>query len=708
MSRRPFTPDRAGNSKPTQYNHKRVGFTEKLEAVYGSVIDDVLTTEVRNTLSPAYYRTAYGITTSNSEAGVVSDKSGDALTSALGILDDTVAAWRWDGFSLKLPSVLEASVDVVVDFVNTITGFLEVIKGILEIVAAFPAGLSDALKILVDSLKARIDEILGLFNGDTGIYGINIPLSSPSDAKVSEKVAFLKSATSTVKLGVSKALVGVDVSPSSIAGRATLAMLPTSVDLPQSVGGTQGFIDTLESSLNDVGDLNRPTFGPNAWVGGYVIMYGGSDLVALKGIIDRIGSVFKSVGLEQSKAFPPRPTGLSLEVLSPKLTPEYLGSPRVAVRWDRPKLKFSLSNFFPHWEPVEDIICRVVDPYTLSISDRYDKALQYNSFYGSIDDFDLLDTVVARYTSKMYPQFHIDNSFSFDDTGKTYTYRVGRYYRRRTGADTYDPGKLLVLGAPSSVLIPAEPSKSRSFAPDWTSATIGQFLPAEFVELLNTLRETIFNILDVLTDIPNLLSEMIQNIIDEIQKWLDLAKKLQAILALIKKVLDIGYGAWAMGFFGLGGNQFLMDTLKASINNPPKNAGKASTAKPQGDNFLDRTVSTFENTSFTDFTASSVVPDFGPKDSVGGFVLLTGDESLQAAQQTYSILKTLFGGGEKQSRSAAGLSYDVDQYLGVSAVPDYSSSIDAILGPAPVVDKKTMFAENLSGTSDANKASDGC
>ena len=711
MSRRPFNPDRAGNSKPTKTTHQRVGFTERLEAVYGTVLEDVLTPEVRNTLVPAYYKTGYGITTSNSEAGVIGDQSGDALTSALGILDDTVAAWRWDGFSVKLPAGLETTVEVISDFINTITGFLEAVKAVLQVIASFNVGLGDALKVLVDSLKARIDEILGLFTGDTGIYAINIPLSSPSDARVAEKVEFLKSATSTIKLSVSKALSGVNVSSSSIAGRATLAMLPSQVDLPQSIGGTQGFINTLEASLIDKGDLNRPQLGPNAWVGGYVIMYGGSDLIALKKIIDKIARLFDKVRIDTSKAFPPRPTGLTLEVLSPKVTSNSSGSPRVAVRWDRPKLKFSLSNFFPHWEPLLDVIYRIRDPYSVPVSQRYDNALVYSSFHTGNEDKYLDSTVIASYDANMYPQYHIDEDFTPEDLGRIYTYKVGRYYRRRTGPSTYDNGRVLLVSAESSVLLPTEPSSSRSFAPDWTSASIGDFLPAALIDLLNSLREVIFNILDVLTDIPNLLAELIQNIIDEIQKWIDLSKKLQSILALIKSLLDIGYGAWAMGFFGLGGNKFLMDTLKSSIDNPPKNAGKTSQASPPASqtlsDFVTNTEVRFDNATWTDFTAASVVPDFGPSDSVGGFVLMAGDESMQAVLQTFKILKTLFGGGEKEE-SAAAKSYQVDQLLGVSAVPDYSADIDAILGPAPVEAKKTLFTEDLSGTSDASQASDKC
>jgi len=712
MARRPYNPDRSGSFKPKESTHSRVGFSAEMRPVYGTIVDDILTEDVRNALVPAYYKTGYGITTSNSEAGVISDKSGDALTAALGILDDTVAAWRWDGFSLKLPDVLETSVSVISDFVNTIVGFLEAVKSILDVIAAISLGLSDALKVLVDNLKAVIDDVLGLFTGETGIYGISIPLSSPGGAKASEKIAFLKSATSTIKLATSKTLVDLGITPSSIPGRATLSMLPPGASLPQTIGGTEGFINTLESSLSDSGDLNRPTFGPNAWVGGYVIMYGGTDLVVLKNLIDRIGELFGKLKIEQSKALPPRPTGLSLEVLSPRTTSANLGSPRVAVRWDRPKIRFSLSSFYPNWDPIEDIIYKVVDPYALSVSQRYDRVLTYDSFYRGIDDYSLLGCEVAKYDTNGFPRSHIDESFTPEDLGKTYTYRIGRRYRRATADKTYAPGSVLVLSAPASALLPTEPGRSRSIAPDWTSATIGEFLPQSFVDLLNTLRETIFNILDILSDIPNVLLDMVQNIIDEIQKWIDLSRRLQAILNLIKKVLDIGAGAWAMGFFGLGGNEFLINTLRSSIDNAPSGTAKASsppvTPSQNLSDFVENTEARFEGATFSDWVSTSVVPDFGPNDSVGGLVLLAGDESMQAALQTFRILKTLFGGGEKVEKSTGARSYEVDQLLGVSAVPDYTAKINAVLGPAPTYNKQTLFSESLLGTDDPDTAADGC
>jgi hypothetical protein len=489
-------------------------------------------------------------------------------------------------------------------------------------------------------------------------------------------------------------------------------MLPSTASIPDTVGGTEGFINTLESSLLDPGDLNKPVLGPNAWVGGYVIMYGGTDIVGLKALIDRIQGLFRGNTISTSKALPPAPTGLTLEVIGPSVSPGNLGAPRVAVRWDRPKLKFSLSNFFPHWEPVEDLIYKTVDPYTLSIGERYDSVLKYDSFYRGTDDSYLKECATASYEAKMYPQKHIDDDFSPEDLGKTYSYKVGRRYRRRTGPNTYDEGTILVLSPYSSILLPNEPGSSFSIAPDWISATLGEFLPESFIALLDSLRETIFNILDIISDIPSLLGEMVQNLIDEVQKWINLAKRLRAIVDLIKKVLDIGAGAWAMGFFGLGGNEFLMNTLRSSINNAPEGTQKASApplaASQTLSDFVENTATRYDQASFKDWVSTSVVPDFGPNDSVGGLVLLVGDESLQVAQQTFRILKTLFGGGEKVEKSTGARSYEVDQLLGVSAVPDYTAKINAVLGPSPTYNKQTLFSESLLGTDDPDTAADGC
>lgn len=727
MPRRPYVPDLVGDAAYPKQPQSRVGFSETMEPVYGNVVDDILTPDVRNALVPAAYKNAYGVTNSNAEQGAVTDKSGDALTSALGILDKTVAAWRWDGFSLQLPSILTEAVNVISDVLDTIIGFMEAVKALLEIAAAFMLSLGDALKILIENLKKRLDEMLSLFTGKTGVYGIHIPLSTPMGPDMAARVEFLKKAKVAVKSTAAKALSGVDISASSQAGRVMLGMLPDSADFSGTVGGNEGFISTLRASLADPLDYNKPEFGPNAWVGGYVVMYGGTDLTRLLSVWNNLKSLFGNLlGSDPGPAEPPGPKGLALEVLSPKMTAIRGLAPRVHARWDRPTIKFSLSNFYPQWEPVEDVVYAMPDQGEYTATERAKYLLRINGFEtGRQPNLGLSEKAV--YASSLLPGSHIDDTFTGEDLGRTYVYRIGRRYKYAYSKNNYaiDPntkqtGILEVLSAPARVLLPYDAStKSSGALPNWFSASLAELLPQCIIDLIEDLKVVLKRLLDLVSDFPNVLLEIIQSIMDELQRWIDLAYRLKAILDLIKSVLDIGGGAFAMGFFGLGGNDFLMNTLTSSIANAPEKGRSMSEAGTSPDTVTDsittrvnklstRISNRLEAGKFDDFLTGAHVPDFGPSDSVGGFVLMAGDESMQAAMQTFKILQTLFGGGEK-AKSKQALQYDIDQMLqGVGGSVEGGPTVEDILGPEPVIDSNKMFAEDMTGTGDPGKKGDSC
>ena len=727
MPRRPYVPDLVGDAAYPTQPQSRVGFSETMEPVYGNVIDDILTPEVRDALVPAAYTNAYGVTNSNAEQGAITDKSGDALTSALGILDKTVAAWRWDGFSVQLPSMLTEAVNVVSDVLDTIIGFMEAVKALLEIAAAFMLSLGDALKILIDNLKKRLDEMLSLFTGKTGVYGIHIPLSMPLGPDMAARIDFLKKAKVAVKNVAAKGVTGVGLSESGWAGRTMLSMLPDAADFSGTVGGNEGFIATLRDSLADPLDYNKPEFGPNAWVGGYVVMYGGTDLTRLLTLWGDLKKLFGNFfGNDPGPASPPGPKGLALEVLSPKMTAIRGLAPRVHVRWDRPSVKFSLSSFYPQWVPVADVVYSTVDSGDYTPAKKAANLLRINGFEtGTQPDLGLSEKAIYR--ASILPGSHVDETFTSDDLGRTYAYRIGRRFKYAYGSDDYAidpntgaPGILEVLSDTARVLLPYDAKgSSTGTLPNWFSASLAELLPQCVIDLIEDLKVVLKRLLDLVSDFPSVLLEIIQSVMDELQRWVDLANRLKALLELIKSVLDIGAGAFAMGFFGLGGNDFLMNTLTSSIANAPDKGRSMSQVSQQPDQAA-ASITTRVNKlglriedqvakgSFTDFLSGAHVPDFGPSDSVGGFVLMAGDESMQAALQTYKILQTLFGGGDKV-KSKQALQYDIDQMLqGLGGSGLGGPTIEDILGPAPVADKAKIFDENMVGTGDPGNKGDSC
>ncbi len=663
MARRPYQPDKNGANAHPSNRQRRVGFDQQLQPLYGALTSDVLLEGAARARELDQKTNFSGVTNSNTERGVVTDDTGDALTTALGVLDGVTAAWRWDGFALQLPTALKTGVDVLADVVGTIRTLLEAVLAILKIVEAASLINLDALSIIVNVLKSQIEDILSLFTGGTGVYGINIPLQAPPGKDSAARVAALQATTVNLRTAVAKGL-GIDVSHNTKAGkinnRILSDVLPIAAVHPARQGGMDGFIETFEKSLDDELDLERPQLGSNAWVGGVVIVYGGTDLGLLqqqwRGLLGLFGGF---VGDNKGLELPPAPTGVSAESLV-----SISGAPKVAVRWDRPKVKFKLTGYYPAWNPLRDVLYVAADLDTISPKSKSwtDDIANYNELVN-------LNRPVAAYArttvaTSAWSKTYIDEAYTAEDAGKTYVYRVGRVYEKQMSATLTSSFEVEVLSAPFKLRLPHEKgSVSAGVAPNWVSGRVSDFLPPALVALLDELRVVLNQLLDLPVDFTGVLTDVVQSMVAEVEKWVALARRLDALLQMVKGLFDISAGFHALSFFGLGGNEFMKSVLRDSVANAPTPNEEDTTPDEDDPSLSESLQARLEKTSFTDFLADNKVPKFDGDDTVGGMAFVAGDQSMQAALATYRLFQTLFGVGDN-SKTTPERQYDIDVALG--------------------------------------------
>jgi len=662
MARRPYKPDNVGkNSYPTNQS-QRVGFDQQMKPVFGIAVDDVLLATEKRALEVAQYRNYAAVTNSNAEQGVIADETGDALTAALGVLDSTVAAWRWDGLSLKLPNAFASGVDALADIVNTVKSLLEAVLTILKLIEAAQLARVDALSAIVNAVKAEIEDVLGLFTGTTGVYALSVPLQAPPGPDAAKRVAKLEATTVNLREAVGSALgIGssYSTSASDIRNRISAGVVPTAANKTASRGGMNGFIDTFEASLNDVDDLERPQLSSNAWVGGIIIVYGGTDLGLLhQKWLDLLALFGDFIGSNAGLDLPPAPTGLRVEALA-----SATDAPKTAAHWDRPKVSFKLSGYYPAWQPQRDILYATKDLNTASPASA--------EWAAGIADFvkfhDRGKPVAAfertRVDTDLWSKTYIDEDFVPGDAGDTWVYRVGRVYKKKLSSSLTSDFEVEVLSAPVSVLLPKERgASSGGIPPDWVSGRVSDFLPAGLVALIDELRVVLNQLLDLPVDTAGLFSDLVSSMVAEVEKWVALARRLNALLAMVRDLFNISAGFHALSFFGLGGNAFMVDVLKDSVQNAPASNLNDPTPVDGDASLSERLSERLEKTSFTDFVADNRVPKFGDEDTVGGLAFLAGDASMQAALDTYRIFQTLFGIGSSTS-STPELQYQVDVLL---------------------------------------------
>jgi hypothetical protein len=644
------SPIRRGTSTKKTGRDALQGFSEEMEPLYGmsAKLNDKTTEVLGLDANNQPIITSVSVSVDGSGAHTLEDVLEGKFTDA----------YKWYGAGLSLDPlkpillVLEGIADVVVLV-------LEATLMIFDAMLLLIASLDNLLRAVVEAVIEQIREILGIFT-KTGIYWTFIPPQFPPQGASAERTKLLKSAKvwmRPTKLDENGEEV-IDLDKTNAAQE--FGFLPADINI-SSKGGMEGFVDTLEASMNDEEDPRRPQFDNNDWVAGFVGVFGGRDITLFLDWWANVKKLFgKAMKPEENKFLPPTPSGIRYEVLGAKAVAERGSIPYISVSWGPPRI-----NIKSPWTAVEDFVYRVKDKTSMT-SEEFDNHTYYNDFESGTWTGALVGGGQV-YRAKML-RTYVDTSLEEADLGKTYRYRVARAYQY-TNPTTRAPGAKLVYVF-SRIIDVKVPIKAVPLAtgvpPNWTSGTLATLFPP-LDRWVSFLVAKLRAILGVLPDLTGYLKQIVQQIASEISKWLGLARQIRSLVYQFTDLMEMQFGAHAMTFIGKGGNQYVLDLLRDSVS-----LARAEEAKSAEEATLLQVVSTqdgdslsfdmenvpiekfdlaanFEKVSFKDFVSANPVPTYGDKDITGGFVLLGGDGSLTGAQTALELFRMFFPGPSEET-----------------------------------------------------------
>jgi hypothetical protein len=698
-----YKPDKSGILKVKPGEIHRTGFDLKFDPTYGSSVTIELPQSVRDQLDPDARSKFVGISRedTNAEGTAALVIHGDA---ALGELD--ISAWRWDGLTLQMPTTLQVGADALSSVLSTIADFLNLLQGVLTLaLKVVTAGSDDLLATVFALTKAKIDEILGLFAGKTGIYLINIPVQIPPGKAMKEKMALLTDIADSLALSGDTGVAG---------------FIPTNAMKTPTDGGMTGFITAVERSMEDTKDVNRPQFGSSAWVGGLSLVYGGSDftriLDAIRDLEELFGDLFQSSDRQMS---PKPPVGVTVKTLD---SSKAGSTPQALVRWQPPRelAIFNLrskdsSSPTVKWVAVMDTVYRI--PNLFSMTRRELDALPYEMDARALlkgvradDAFKLAEEIhgatLGSGVSLAVPSFthHLDKGLTASDVGRTYIYKVGRTwafhaYDSSTGTYVDQETDITLFSTNTFLNVPKDLGETSGTPPDWSKlASLEALFPA-VCDLLQEFRLIYDDLTGMVTSRADGLELLLAGMVEEISKWSVLANRINLHVQNLKSLLSPKVGIHMLSFFGKGGNTFVTDVMKKSVELGPAVPDPTPNVESWDDaqNALD----------LYDWGSASTFPDFADTDLVGGLVLLAGDESAEAVRQVLGLLAMLFGDGvvtEITTRSKA------ETALGPVPALDGTQSFDSVFGAETTALSSKMFDDAFKplAASDHDQRSEEC
>tara|TARA_Y100000310_G_scaffold333363_1_gene410754 strand:+ start:1252 stop:3678 length:2427 start_codon:yes stop_codon:yes gene_type:complete len=297
--------------------------------------------------------------------------------------DWDVSAWQWEGLELTIPTGLESVVTKVQEGIEQVVALLELIQAILEFLLKVALAFGSLLLTVVQELQRVLDELLGVVQGKTALHGIWIPPQIPPGSKVKERYELLTD-TSTylqdrLESGLEKQLNDFSGSPEKLSldwSNYNFADA-MAMDVP-TAGGTDGFIQAVERSMNDTLDSSRPQFGTSAWVAGLYLVYGGTDLTLILELWELLKELFSDLAKtedplrpEPVKGFTVRTkgTGAKVSMVAGGRVPADI---QVVAKWKYPDVDppnllewahsvFSDQGQQKKWLPTSDVLYRCVN-----------------------------------------------------------------------------------------------------------------------------------------------------------------------------------------------------------------------------------------------------------------------------------------------------------------------------------------------------------
>lgn len=475
-----------------------------------------------------------------------------------------VSPYGWAELEITFPdwSPLE-------DFVSLLDKLKDLVSTIadaLDVLANFLIGQIDALATLIQSLIDALTDIVESFLDDLGGYALYVPIRK-------------RLATNFLGLGdITPSWGGGN--PTSIFAEPTIEFNPHADKNPSKAnksyveankynGGNMGFWKTVEESIQDKGDRNRPQFqDEDDYVGGMIMLTGTAlDPMSLLDSIWRLlgmfGNLFKFRGITEI----PKPSGLRAYALTqPK---DDGGKFSVRLEWDPLDVPISqvtdLGNAI--FVPEEVAIIRVKNDV---------QAMAYQNVVQAVGTRDLTEGLelgsakvvsVDKYDPTTVTYLDKDIDAGLDDS---FYYMVAwklKAYKSQFAKESDVDSQALGYWDLSNVArVTPFPNLPESIRPDWVrTPSLAEMLPGLGYFVRKVLAQ-IQNFSAKLLAAGDLAEQYVQLLKDEVAKYEALANSILSELQKLNVLFNLPTtGIYTRTFEGVGGNAFFLNDLRASL-----------------------------------------------------------------------------------------------------------------------------------------------
>ncbi len=675
------------------------GFDDKMSPVYGARL---LATDITNDAAAVKKNFGSLFVKDNIDSNSTYIRhSGDA-SFLFDKQNEQIASWAWNTVDISIPDTIKPTLEIIKTMLDPLKDLLAIIKEALTVLASVTIGITEALRILIEEVISTITSALEWFNIEVSLHTLFVPPIVPTQTRDGSS-ELLKVSESIVK-GMASAISLIDTKIGS-------TILPVA---EQSVAGNKGFYNLVTRKLNDRLDTNRPQFRDNNYLAGCVVMFG-YPVEELYNIYYRILRVFKLASVPMHAA--------SIKPIVIKEVHYIKSLDKVIVYAD----DFATNKIVSYNTP--SIIYKKRRHYILLSSSS---ASQSTVATMSLKlESAIKDLAVAKSNSGIpsalyitgdepnvvvgYTEEFSDNAFDlleFDigyalSSGVSYKYAIYSYYNIDEyvvidGVGKYTDKVVLVQGGQGTLNIPAYGKFQVNYgvgkAPQWVQVS-SMF---DLFDILGTVRDVLGLVKKYVNGFFSKVANVLKTILEELTKYLNfisyILTKIDTVLDLLKALAGLGVGGSILMFQGEGGNTTFSNILKDSlIDRPAKlyNKSPIDTSRPDLDSmslahsswveskkniakYYSSVSRQFDSLSFSTDTYSysgSFPPNFSDVESVAGFVMVGGGDSIDNVTKLYNLLKSLLSSDKNSEDSDSDFKTDLLNSLGVDPsayMPDSS------------------------------------
>lgn len=494
----------------------------------------------------------------------------------------------------------KAAITPVISITETI---LKVAQTISQIVYNLYVDISDpaalGLKAAIKAVQAGIDAAFK----DTGIFALPVPIGTVNDVIADAGTLLINQITDPLSASLTQAqqqeaayaqaktIQAQQLAQQQLGDLSGLDLLLASA--VRGNGGNAGFLRTVNESLEDALDINRPVFNSDDYVGGMVLVYGANSYYDIIKLVKHLAALFnfKAGGLDTPDL--PKPKNLSARM---QVNPGGAMNNLYAVKldWEAAPVAWAMKAYGNiNYDIREVFVYRSANPIT--------KKTPISTL-----------TKIGQYTYDGLTSSYYDDTWTAGMLGKALYYAVGYALDEITSLGTKVPYTEPLEVSMTSIQMPVETSAliSRGVPPDWSATTLYRLIPP-LKEIIQVIKDTLDTWLEGTEGGKDRIKEFLDFLNKEIQRYSNWALQ---VLGTIKQIVDmfqIPSATMGLYFFeGRGGNAFLSKTLAEALSD----------------------------------TSDSNRPAFDTgTEMVGGLVLYAGAAYPGEVQKALALLKTIFG-----------------------------------------------------------------